>query len=225
MATLFSCFCMLYLIVGFKIMEKGNMSLYTLFLMAGGMVVPYIWGVLFLDEEFTLLRTLGLIVITLSLVISNSGEKKPDKKQILLCIIVFLLNGLTSVSSKIHQINPVSLTVTSTYFTFIVMSVRAIISSIALLFVRKKDSKVQEAKTSLKSIFLIMLLASLVNGFSSLLVFVGAVDLPATVLYPLITGGSVILSAFAGIIAFKEKLSARDFIGIAVCFFGTLLFL
>jgi len=40
------------------------MSLYTLFLMSGGMTVPYVWGVAFLDEDLTLFRTLGLLLIT-----------------------------------------------------------------------------------------------------------------------------------------------------------------
>ena len=40
------------------------MSLYTLFLMSGGMTVPYVWGVAFLNEDLTLFGILGLLLIT-----------------------------------------------------------------------------------------------------------------------------------------------------------------
>ena len=65
---------MLYIFIGFRIMENGSMSLYTLFLMSGGMTVPYVWGVLFLNEELTILRTLGLLSIITAIIISNSGK-------------------------------------------------------------------------------------------------------------------------------------------------------
>ena len=47
MAAIFAVVVMLYIFIGFRIMEKKNMALYTLFLMSGGMTVPYIFGVLF----------------------------------------------------------------------------------------------------------------------------------------------------------------------------------
>ena len=36
-----------YKIIGFKIIEKGSIAIYTISLMSGGMVVPYIWGIMF----------------------------------------------------------------------------------------------------------------------------------------------------------------------------------
>lgn len=36
MAAIFACVLMLYIFIGFRIMENGSMSLYTLFLMSGG---------------------------------------------------------------------------------------------------------------------------------------------------------------------------------------------
>ena len=54
---------------------------------------------------------------------------------------------------------------------------------------------------------------------------IGAANLPASVLYPMVTGGSIIFSAIAGVIIFKEQLSRRQIISITLCFIGTLLFL
>lgn len=62
MAAIFACVLMLYIFIGFRIMENGSMSLYTLFLMSGGMTVPYVWGVLFLNEETDHTPYIGAIV-------------------------------------------------------------------------------------------------------------------------------------------------------------------
>ena len=52
-----------------------------------------------------------------------------------------------------------------------------------------------------------------------------AVNLPATVIYPFITGGSVVLSALVSAFAFKEKMSFGKIAGTAMCFIGTCMFL
>ena len=224
MASIFSIVLMLYVVIGFQIMEKGNMSLYTLFLMSGGMTVPYIWGVLFLNEEITIIRTIGLAVIIAAIVIYNSGVKMPNKKQLILCLAVFLLNGISSVVSKMHQINPVSKTVTSSDFVFITAVLKAVICSVIMIAGRGKLSK-NPVRIELRKVIPIILLAASVDGVSFMLQLIGASNLPATVLYPLVTGGSLMLTSLVGVIVFKEKLSARQWAGIAVCFVGTLLFL
>ena len=69
-------------------MENGSMSLYTLFLMSGGMTVPYIWGVLFLNEKLTIFRTLGLVAIIAAIIIAivlpkeNNPPTQPIKEEI-----------------------------------------------------------------------------------------------------------------------------------------------
>ena len=206
-------------------MEKGNMALYTLFLMSGGMTVPYIWGVLFLNEPLTLLRTIGLILIVAAIIISNSGAKKPDKKTLLLCVVVFFLNGISSVTSKTHQIHPVSQIVTSTDFAFWAMAIKTVVCSVMLLFYKNKSMDVPRSKVAILPVLLIVFLGAVSDVTSFTLQLVGATKLPATVLYPLDTGGSIILTSLAGIITFRERLSSRQWIGMAICFAGTLLFL
>jgi drug/metabolite transporter (DMT)-like permease len=189
------------------------------------MTVPYVWGVLFLGEELTLIRTLGLFTILTAIIISNSGTKKADKTQIFMCLAVFMLNGAASVIAKIHQINPVSEIVTSSDFAFIIASLKAVICSFILFASRKRLANNCRVRLSVKAILPVVLFAAIADGISYMLQLIGAAELPATVLYPMITGGSVILTAIAGVIVFKEKLSVRHWIGVAVCFVGTMLFL
>lgn len=60
---------------------------------------------------------------------------------------------------------------------------------------------------------------------SYMLQLIGAESLPASVLYPFITGGLIILTSFAGVAFLKEKLTIRQWMAVTACFVGTLLFL
>lgn len=60
---------------------------------------------------------------------------------------------------------------------------------------------------------------------SYMLQLIGAESLPASALYPFITGGSIILTSFAGVAFLKEKLTIRQWMAVTACFVGTLLFL
>jgi len=45
------------------------------------------------------------------------------------------------------------------------------------------------------------------------------------VLYPMVTGGSIVFSALCGTIFYKEKITRTQWICIGLCVLGTLLFL
>ena len=220
MAAAMSVLCMLYVFVGFRILKDGNMALYTLFLMTGGMTIPYLWGTLFLNEEITVLRTLGLVLIIGAIVFSNLGAKRPNKTQLILCICVFFFNGFVSVISKMHQINTVYEPVSAGEFVFWTAVIKFVICSCALLFMKK------EPLPSKPTVLLpIIFCSALANGLSYLCQLIGAANLPATLLYPLVTGGCVILSPIMGWLVYKEKLSVYQWAAIGICAVGTCLFL
>ncbi len=102
MSVLSSVLMMSYTLIGFKLLKGGTMADYMLFLMTGGMIVPYIYGILFLNEDFTIIRTLALLVIVAGVVIANYSEEKISLKRLLMCISVFLLNGFVSIAYKVH---------------------------------------------------------------------------------------------------------------------------
>ena len=103
MAACMSICLLSYTILGFKVLKEGNMAFYTMFLMTGGMVVPYVWGVLFLDEPLSMLRLVGLIIIVVAIVLSNCSVAKSTPKTVVLCVVIFFLNGGCSVISKLCQ--------------------------------------------------------------------------------------------------------------------------
>ena len=226
MAAAMATFNLSYVLLGFQMLSAGKMATYTLFLMTGGMMVPYVWGLFVLDEKFSLLRTAGLIVLILGVFLSNYQKGGLDKRYILLGVGVFLLNGAVSTVSKMHQVETTFAAVTSTAFVMWVGITKMLLCAAALLFLRKKPvPSGQIAPAPFRSVFYIFLGCALVGGISYLLQLIGAQNLPATILYPFITGGCIIVTALAGWLLYHEKLSKQTILGIALCFAGTCMFL
>jgi len=224
MAAVVNGLVMCYNIIGFRLLKSGTMALYTLFLMSGGMVVPYIFGVFFLGEPFSSLKTAGIMLILVGVILSNANNTKVNSKQIAMFIAVFILNGFVSVISKLHQIEVRFGTVNATDFVLIGGVFKFIFAGTLYLFARNNFAEKTKSKTKIAP-FIIIIASAAVGGISYLLQLFGAASLPATVLYPFVTGGSIVLSSLAGIIFFKDKLSKNVIASIILCFLGTILFL
>jgi multidrug transporter EmrE-like cation transporter len=227
MATIYSSLIMVYTVLGFRLLKEGSMALYTLFLMTGGMLLPYVFGLIFLNEPFSWLKTIGLVVIMSGVVLSNlKGKSSTNTLVLILCAIVFILNGFVSITSKIHQsVNSFPI-VNTNEFVVLTGFVKFVVAGFLFLISKKDDSEISEKRPNAVIFIILLTLASaVVQGVSSSLQLISAIKLPASVLYPFITGGTIIFSSIAGVIFFKDKLSKQLIISIALCFIGTLLFL
>ena len=247
LATVMTVTVVAYTLLGFRILKDGSVAVYSIFLMSGGMTVPYIYGLLFLDEEFSWLRTFGLLVLISAVAISNLGKKgeKTDVKRLAMCICVFFLNGCVSVISKVHQVELSYAKVGTEQFVMLGGIAKLLICGMVLLgliIAEKKRMDVNAplcetncdgsetrgaiiSKNVLKIVIPLIILAAAVDGISYFLQLKGAENLPATVLYPMVTGASMIFSAIADFTVFKQKPSKFVLISVALCFGGTLMFL
>lgn len=226
MAAIEETLVICYTILGFKILKSlGSMAMYTLSLMSGGMVLPYICGIVFLNEPFTYLRTVGLILIIASVVLANLSNLNSARKEIIMCIAVFLLNGCVSIVSKIHQTQTIYKTVSASDFVAFGGMFKFLISGAIFLTVKNKITEKNVNMNNIPRALVIIAASAVASGFSFMLQLKGASKLPATVLYPFITGGSIIFSAIIGGVVYRERTSLRLALSLAVCFVGTLFFL
>lgn len=227
--------CLTYNLIGFRIFAMGSLSVYTLFLMLGGMILPYFYGVLALDEPVTAARIVGLVILILSLLFplldarENGGNGKTKLLPFFaLCVLVFFLNGGVSILSKAHQTTTYP-TAGTTDFVILTNGINGVLSTLSLEIVTlcKRRKKPESAANPTKRwlVPVLALAGAACNGISYYLQLVGAVHIDASMLYPLVTGGSVVLSALAGIVFFREIPQKWSRIGLAVTFCATLLFL
>lgn len=223
-ALLMGAMTMTYNIIGLRILKQGSMAIYSLFLMIGGMALPYVWGLAFLNETFSTVRTIGLVLIIGGVILSNFSGEKINLKQICMCLAVFVLNGLVSIVSKMHQIEVNYQCVSTIEFIILGGIFKFFISGILLIFLRSKGGQIYEKNNFSKSL-LIIISSAIISGSSYFLQLYGAKSLPATVLYPFVTGGSIVFSALADTTFFKERLSRKLIISLGLCFAGTIMFI
>ena len=83
----------------FKALKHINLSLFSLFTMLGGMLLPFLQGIFFYNEELTIGKIICVILIFISLLLTVDLKEK--KKGYFYYIGIFILNGLSGVISKI----------------------------------------------------------------------------------------------------------------------------
>ncbi len=236
MAAIIAVLCCTYTFIGFKIMAFGSMSVFMMFLMLGGMLLPYLFGVFYLNEGVSVGRIIGVILLVISMVFPVlSKDRSGGVIFVLLCAAVFTLNGCVSITSKLHQINTDFAVCGTTTFVFLTNFMNGIISAVGLLIMNLSGAKktvddkgttvAQVIRKNTKAIALIVIGNAAFGGISYMLQLIGAANVPASVLYPLVTGGSVVLSAVAGLLFFKEKPDKVSGIGLLLSFAATFLFL
>lgn len=235
MAAIIAVLCCTYTFIGFKILAFGSMSVFMMFLMLGGMLLPYLFGVFYLNEPVSVYRIIGVVLLAVSMIFPVlSKDRRGGIVFVILCLTVFILNGGVSITSKLHQINESYASCGTTTFVFLTNFINGVISGIGLGVMKLSDKSKADAadKGSAKNekgkwniIALIILGNAACGGVSYMLQLIGAANVPASVLYPLVTGGSVVLSAAAGYIFFGEKPDKPSLIGLILSFAATFLFL
>ena len=244
LAGIIAVLCLAYKIIGFKIMALGNLSVFTMFLMLGGMMLPYLFGVIFLDERISACRIIGIVLLSFSMIFPVLAHKKDGKNNkrkdnlvfFLLCTVVFCLNGGVSIISKIHQISSnTHITCSPANFSALSNFISMLVSRISLTMVKKQKKKAESisGKTTIslfacvkKSFILYIVIGQAAFGcISYVLQLIAASHVEASMLYPMLTGGSIVLSAVAGYIFFKERPDKLSLIGLCISFAATFLFL
>lgn len=241
-AVVISILCLGYSLLGFKIFSLGNFSVFTMFLMLGGMLLPFLYGLLFLGDAQTLsplslaMRIAGVLLLIGAMVFPITERAEQDgtrsKKQrilfITLCLLVFFMNGFVSIFSKLHQIETGYPTVDPNSFVILSNTINGVFSAFILFLLTLKNKKGPALSPKFKPWMLAaaVIAYALCNGISYLFQLLAAASpMPASVQYPMVTGGSVVLTALAGYLFFGEKQSRRALIGTALAFGATFLFL
>ncbi len=196
-----------------KALGRINLSLYSLFSMLGGMALPFLQGIIFYGEDLTIAKLICFIVITIALLITI--EKGERKKGTIFYIGIFVLNGMSGVLSKIFTSAPFEKT-SPEAFQILISICSVVISAFLLLaFFRKSAFK---NKSSIK-IFGACAASSILNKIANLWLVIALMHVDASVQYPMVTGGTMIVST---IICFfgENKPSKKEILSVIVAFFG-----
>ena len=214
LSVVYAAACILMTYFSLKAFAVANLSVYSVFSMLGGMLLPFLLGVGFYNEKLTVFKIVCCVLIAISVLLNLKGGKQ-SKKAFLYYMAVFVLNGGVGVISTIHQNSDLPHT-DSTGFMFLSSLAGVIISALWMLIKYKKIPLIKGKALLYTTGY------GIFNGVGNWLLLVSLIHLPASVQYPLVTGGVMVFSTVINIIR-KEKLTKTDYIAAAVSFIASVL--
>lgn len=200
-----------------KALGVANLSLYSIFAMLGGMLLPSIYGLIFSGEPMTWGKAACYALIIVALCLTFEKGDKQGKKSLFYCFGVFVLNGLSGVVTSIHQEDAfVSQAVNSGSYMMMTRGLCVVIS-LALFLVFFKKMPALKLKDSLS-----VSGYGFCGGMGNLLQFIALATLDSSVLFPIVTGGTMLFSMIVSIVI-GEKPKAKTIITSVIAAASTVL--
>ena len=206
-----------------KALGRVNLSLFSIFSMLGGMILPFVTGILFFDERAKKYRVIPLTVgkliclVILSVAVLITVDLKEKKSGMLYCFAVFVFNGLSGVISKLYTSLPFE-KVSQAMFSLLCAAVCTAIAAVPLIILRKPPLR------PTKKGLLATAGAGAFNRTANYLLLLSLAQLPASVQYPFVTGGVIIVSTVISCLT-GQKPSKKEIVSMMLSFVGIALLL
>ncbi|MBQ7820794.1 MAG: hypothetical protein IJ391_00730 [Clostridia bacterium] len=206
----------LFTFCSFKALGVINLSLYSVFSMLGGMVLPFAFGIIFYGEPLTLAKSVCFIFIVVAIIITyKKGKQK--KSSIIYYAGVFILNGMSGVYSKFFTEAPLEKTSAAGYSTWVAIWSLATTVILLLLFSKKLGATPHETPKTVA----ITVCSGGLNKIANYILVLALAHVDSSVQYPMVTGGVMIVSTIVCFLQ-KNRPSNREILSVTVAFIGLL---
>ncbi len=200
----------LFGICSLKALEKVNLSVYSLFSMLGGMILPFVSGIAFYGEPMTLAKGICIALIVTALLFTVDWKEKSGGG--IYYVGVFISNGMSGVLSKIYEASELP-KISSAGYSLWTAAVSAVLCAVALVIVGKKVKK-----PNFRAV-LFSAGGGVLNRIANLILLIALAVLPASAQYPLVTGGVMIVSTAISALS-KQKPSKKTLFSLALSCVG-----
>lgn len=197
---------------GYRALCLGPMSL-TSMLVSFSLIVPLCWGILVRDEPMGVLKCAGLVLLFAALLLVNahnlknirSFEKSRSGQGLwfLFVALTFACNGVCSILQKEHQTAYPSL-YNREFMLFAMLLCALVFTTVTLIRVPVSAYKTAARKG-------LGVLSGVTNSLANFLTLVLAGMENASVLFPIISAGTILSSLLCGRLVFKEKLRINQY--------------
>lgn len=194
-------------VFSFLAIKEGPLSLSSL-MTSFSLLIPTLFGIFFYGDEAGVPFFIGLSLLLCSLVLINLKKEEGIKitlKWGIYVTLAFLGNGLCSTVqngyAKVHNTG-------KNEFMIIALSVVAVVLIVIALFTEK-----EKIAPSIKGGAVLMAICGLANGAVNLFVILLSSLMDASIMFPLISAGGIVLTSLVAIFLYKEKLSPIQYLG------------
>ena len=219
-------------------MRYNKQATYSVIVKFFELIIPFVYGAVFLKETVSWKQYVGFACMLFAvgvLFFQKKGEKM-EFRFTLLCILCGGLSGAMSVISKFHQISPYamdteSFLIYSNIGMFLVTGIAFLVTHI--LYEKNAGRRSSETETAegmegsrKKNILrmLVVLAIAWLGAASSMLSMSAQKTIAATVLSPMISGGSLVVNALIMRALFKEKITKFLLVAIILIVIGLVLY-
>ena len=202
-----------FMFCSFRALGIINLSLYSVFAMLGSLVLPFLTGILFYEEPLTLGKSICLVCICFALFFTVDRSEK--RKGTIYYIGIFLINGIYGMLNKFYAATTMEKASSTGYILMTCLWMLVLAPSI-IVFLKNKTY----TKPSLRSLGLGLFSGSFAQ-LSNLLLVIALGHVDASVQYPMVTGGIMIISTLYCFFT-PQKPSKKELLSVATAFFGLL---
>ena len=211
-------------ILQFKAYEEGQIATVNIMVTIGGIVIPCLWGVLFLNEELSILGIVGIVLMLGAVVlIMGKGGEKLNKRLIWMYLTMILCSCCVTMLGKQHQVEAVHATVDTLSYSVWIGVVRTILFALLIPVLLKKGGR--DALKFKKAPVIYATVSSVISGGCYIITLLTAAVLPVVVTSPLGTGIGILMSSFLPWITYHERLEKKQLMGVLLSFVGVLVYL
>ena len=207
-----ACLC-LSMHAGYKALCLGPMAL-TSMLASFSIVIPLLFGIAVWNEKISLMKGIALVLLVFAILMTNADKLKRGGKAeghyalwLIFISLTFLCNGFGSVIQKQYQ-NLYPDAHNREFMLFAMLLCSVVFTTIALTKAKPKDILASKGKR-------FGLISGVCNGLASFFTLVLAGLENATVLFPIISAGTILAALFCGRFVFKETLKAHHYLALA----------
>ncbi len=177
-----------------------------------GLLVPLCVSIVFFHETPGVIQTFGLALVLMAVwVFSGSRDDTQGVRNFNLpfLLVVLFTNGMADGMAKIYNIYGVR-GEDSLYVFFVFLS-----AAFLTLFLLVREGIRTDKKTSLKDLAA-GILVGIPNYFSSVLLLKALDGIPAFIVYPVFSSGTIVIVTLVSLLLFREYLNKRQLAGLAM---------
>ncbi len=206
-------------------LKHGPLSFVNFIQTSGGLVIPSLFGAIFLKQGISVIQTVALFVLVISMAMIMNLKKGDTGKTLVKswlpnAVVSMICCGGIGIIQSLFQSSDYNneiyefLTIT---FIFIIL-----LNFIQWKFAERKNS----ANFSMRSkVFIQPIVSGAFMGIVNVLNLFLIGVMPSIIFFPLANGGLLILTILAAIVFFRERIKAIQWIGIilglvCMCMFG-----
>lgn len=173
-----------------------------------GLLVPLALSLLFFHEQPSFLQGIGILAVLASIYVMNRPGKTGNINLISLLIVLFT-NGMSDSMAKIY--NMYGNSTEEPVYMFFVFLTAAILTTYLLLRETEKTGK----KTDMRDLSA-GIAVGLPNYFSAIFLLAALHSIPAFIVYPVFSTGTILIVTAVSIPLFKEHLNAGQIAGLCL---------